>query len=300
MRTPLVPLCVFLLAVTGCVGWGPSGDREHPRYATASQPMAGVAAQPMAGPSAPPDEWQGAPQGNMGAPQAVAAPYGEAQAAGIPYVELVTGGARSDETLPMIVAMHPHGGSVQGFVRMFQSFPARARIIIPHGHATGNGRFNWWEPRVAHDDPQVVSAAVRPIEQQMALALRQLVAQRPTLGRPVVCGFSQGGMLSYALVVNHPELVSAAYPFGAFLPAGFSPGALTTPGPRPYVHAFQGAQDPVVTINMARGSIAELRRLGLRAEITEYPTVGHRLDPDEVRAALNEMAALVSRPGGTQ
>jgi phospholipase/carboxylesterase len=297
----------MLPMLTGCLGWGPSGgERQQARYAAPAPVAAEGDAMPMPPPAAagqPPafapqaQGWQGA---GWQAPPPAAAPYGEAQAAGIPYVELVTGGARNDEALPMIVAMHPHGGSVQGFVQMFQSFPARARIIIPHGRANGNGRYNWWEPRVATEDPMVVSAAVRPIEQQMAAALRQLVAQRPTVGRPVVTGFSQGGMLSFALVVNHPELVSAAFPLGGFLPVGFSPGVLTTPGPRPYVHAFHGSQDRVITINMARGSISELRRLGVRADLTEYPSVGHRLDPEEVRTALNEMAAIVSRPGGPQ
>jgi phospholipase/carboxylesterase len=278
MRTILVPIGVILLGVSGCLGWGASNDREPPRY-TAPPPVAAApngVAPPNAG-------WQG------GGPMA---PQGEAQVAGIPYVELVTGGARSDEQLPMIVAMHPHGGSVDRFVQMFQSFPARARVIIPHGHPTanGNGHYNWWEPTVAHYDPAVVSAAVRPVELQMAQALRELPTRRPTIGRPVICGFSQGGMLSFALVVNHPELVSAAFPMAGFLPVGFSPGVLAQPGPRPYVHAFVGADDPVVKPSMVHGSVDELRRFGVRAEVTEYPGVGHRIGADELQAAMTEMA----------
>ncbi len=244
---------------------------------------------------APPNGgWQG------GGPMA---PQGEAQVAGIPYVELVTGGARSDEQLPMIVAMHPHGGSVDRFVQMFQSFPARARVIIPHGHPTanGNGHYNWWEPTVAHYDPAVVSAAVRPVEQQMAQALRELPTRRPTIGRPVICGFSQGGMLSFALVVNHPELVSAAFPIGR-VPAGrlLAGRARAARGRALVVHAFVGADDPVVKPSMVHGSVDELRRFGVRAEVTEYPGVGHRIGADELQAAMTEMAAFVSRPGGPQ
>ena len=297
MRTSLLSLGVMLWALTGCLAVGPSGgEREAPRY-TAAPPMAAPMAPPMG--QAPPAQWQGGGwQGGGWQGAAPVAPVGEAQAAGIPYVELVTGGAWSDEQLPMIVAMHPRGGTVDGFVRMFSSFPARARVIIPHGYGNGNGRFNWWEARVARDNAQVVSAAVRPVDQQMAAALRELIARRPTLGRPVVCGFSQGAMLSFALAANHPDLVSAAFPMGGYLPASFASGALTVPGPRPYIHAFHGTQDRVISVNLARGSINDLRRLGVRADLTEYPSVGHKLDPEEVQAALNEMAAVVSRPGG--
>jgi phospholipase/carboxylesterase len=187
-------------------------------------------------------------------------------------------------------------GRTEKFETLFASFPVRARIIVPHGHANGRGGYNWWDHPVPHTDPEVLSAAVRPMEAQMANAIVELRARRPTIGRPVVTGFSQGGMLAFSLAAMHPDLVAAAFPMGGLLPIGL-PG-IGVGATRPYVHAFHGTRDGTVPVTRTRWSIDELRRNGYAAELTEYPALGHQLGDEEVRTVFAQMAALVSRPGG--
>jgi phospholipase/carboxylesterase len=281
MRPDAIAVSVILVAVTGCVGLGPSGEGRRSEA-------------PQGGPVAY-NDYRGAPEGYAVAGVAAAPPLAGV-AAGIPYVERITGGAGPNDALPMIVALHPRGGSAAQFARIFDNFPARARIILPHG-AYGAGRgehYRWWEPRAGDGDAQNYAEGVRPVEAQMAAALAELRARRPTIGRPILCGFSQGATLAWALAVRHPEHVAAVFTFAGQIPLGFSPGVWMSPT-RPEVHAYVGNRDPA--INGTRASVNELRRMGIQAEIREYP-IGHQVSQEELNDALPVMAALISRPGG--
>jgi phospholipase/carboxylesterase len=260
MRSAIVGL-FLLVALPGCFPEVP---------APASAPV------PPSAPDSAADGWVGGVES-------------ETRAAGIPYVERTTGGARPDEQLPMIVALHGRGGSTHKLEAMFARFPARARLIIPRG-TPFRGGYSWYHARSKRDRPEVFAAAVRPVADQLAAAVAELRARRPTVGRAVVCGFSQGGVLAFALAVLHPEQVAAAFPIAGHLPFGFS--AARFEGPPPYVHAFHGIHD--VTYERARSSVEEIRRQGGRAELTGYP-LGHELGQAEAQQVLSHIASAVSR-----
>ena len=119
----------------------------------------------------------------------------------------------------------------------------------------------------------------------IAAALAALVAARPTVGKPLVTGFSQGGIMTFALAVTHPEALAAAFPIGGLLPPSLYPSAALSSRPRPAklppVAAFHGASDLAVPTRGARASIAELRRAGYPAELREYAGVEHDISDEE-------------------
>ena len=47
------------------------------------------------------------------------------------YLEVVLGGARPEEPLPMIVAIHGLGDEPHNFAGLFDGFPECARLILP-------------------------------------------------------------------------------------------------------------------------------------------------------------------------
>jgi phospholipase/carboxylesterase len=105
----------------------------------------------------------------------------------------------------------------------------------------------------------------------------EIVRRRPTAGKPIVTGFSQGGMLSYALAALHPESVGAVFPVGGLLPEALWPAAWPAGQERPPIHAFHGDRDPRVPIEDDRATAARLREVGLGVELTEYPGVVHAI-----------------------
>ncbi|MET0387893.1 MAG: dienelactone hydrolase family protein [Polyangiales bacterium] len=218
--------------------------------------------------------------------------------AGVRYLEHMTGGALPDERVPMIVALHAMGGDPAYFLHLFQSYRRRARLILPYGQPSG-GSYIWYDS-VRED---VAAPVVTQATDRIAVALVALVATRPTVGKPLVSGFSQGGIMTFALAITHPETLSAAFPISGILPPALYPSASLSSLTLPPITAFHGASDLAVPIQSARASIAELRRAGYTAELHEYTGVDHATsdeEEDEIlqrigRAADALMAAAPAR-----
>ena len=264
------PLPLRLLLSIGVVLLAGPGCSRKP----APAPPAGSAAarppseMPSAGPVAPPPP--------SGAPESTT----QGEIAGVRYLEHMTGGARPDERVPMIVALHPMGGDPVDFLRLLRRYRRRARLILPYGHPNG-GMYLWYDS--VRDD--VAAPLVTREADRIAGAVAALVAARPTAGKPLVTGFSQGGIMTFALAVTHPEALAAAFPISGLLPPSLYPSAALSSEPRPAtlppVAAFHGASDLAVPTRGARASIAELQRAGYTAELREYPGVAHDTSDEE-------------------
>src|SRR6185295_18413116 len=239
----LIPLCL-LLSVGVFLLEGPGCSRKP------TPPPPAASAGPVASPP---------PAGESGSTT-------RGEIAGVRYLEHMTGGARPDERVPMIVALHPMGGDPADFLQLLRRYRRRARLILPYGHPSG-GMYIWYDsPRDDVAAPVVMREADR-----IAGALAGLVAARPTVGKPLVTGFSQGGIMTFALAITHPEAMAAAFPISGLLPPSLYPSAALSSRPRPAtlppVVAYHGASDLAVPTGGARASIAELRRAGYTAEL---------------------------------
>jgi phospholipase/carboxylesterase len=208
--------------------------------------------------------------------------------AGMRYLEHMTGGAQPDERVPMIVALHPMGGDPADFLPLLLRYHRRARLILPYGHPSG-GMYIWYD--FGRDD--VAGTLVTAEAERIAAALAALVAALPTVGKPLVTGFSQGGIMAFALAVTHPEALAAAFPISGVLPPPLYPSAALSSGPRPAtlppVVAFHGGSDLAVPTEGARTSIAELRHAGYSAELHEYAGIEHDISNQEMAEILERI-----------
>ncbi len=214
------------------------------------------------------------------------------------YVELVTAGAAPDEPLPLIVAVHGLGDRPEDFALLLRDLPVKARVIVPRAPTPHGRGFSWFPVRIPYrdDQPEMVDG-VRSATGQLVELLERVARARPTLGRPILMGFSQGGILTFAVVSARPGLLSAAFPVAGALPATLWPAPVAS---STVVHAFHGDADPVVPVSAARQIVAELRRQGWDASIGTFRAVPHALPP-MMRAALSaEIAGAVRRAALTE
>lgn len=177
--------------------------------------------------------------------------------------------------MPLVVAMHGLGDSNQGYAPLFQDYPGRARIIVaqaPQPH--GNG-YSWFTTRVRDGAAEVLAAEVAAAADEAAVLLAELMHRYPKAGKPVVTGFSQGGMMSMALAVRHPELVAKAVPVAGWLPEPLWPTEL--PADAPPIVALHGTVDTVLPFQKTERGIQHLKGLGWDAEIVAYTNVRHRI-----------------------
>jgi phospholipase/carboxylesterase len=104
-------------------------------------------------------------------------------------------------------------------------------------------------------------------------------------------GFSQGGMLTWAVAVKHPRAFAAAFPIsGFFFPEMLERTAVDARAMPPIV-AFHGEADTLVPLVEDRQGARVLKKRGARIDLRVFPGVGHEIPP----AVRSEIFASLSR-----
>lgn len=215
-------------------------------------------------------------------PLLLAAPGGaigaevEAELAGFTYLEVTTGDASPEDALPIIVGLHYMTGSPETSRDDYGGLAFPARLIFPAGPYRSDNGYSWFPDGYYEWEASRQAEVTLAVAEKLAAFISQLVALRPTVGKPIVTGYSQGGDLSYVLALRHPELIRAALPMGARLPEAWRPARLSVPADdAPSVYIFHGLEDAIVPVPAARAAAAFLEGLGFSVELREYPDTGH-------------------------
>jgi phospholipase/carboxylesterase len=192
----------------------------------------------------------------------------------------------ADASSPLVVWIHGRGGTPERFADWWRDFPAKVEVALPQGFTAVGDGWSWFEAAYGMGDAEL-ARAVGAAEDRLWRAIAVLAHGR----RVIVAGFSQGGILAYALAARHPDHITYAFPIAGGLPAMLRPRGHA---PRAPVFAMHGADDDVIGVAWARATIAAFTADGAVAELREFPGVGHRLTPEmlaeltaRVRAALD-------------
>jgi phospholipase/carboxylesterase len=228
--------------------------------------------------------------------------------AGVQYLEIVTGSAEANAELPMIIALHGNGAFPRQMAYALLQDPSAARPAFPvrwiflRGtqpvHDLGPGYARWFsittrDALASPDQLAALSSEILDRSNEVAAAISSLTAARPTIGKPILTGHSQGGILTYGLAIGHPELFAAAFPVSGWLPAPLWPKQPADPAARALkIVALHGAQDTVVSFEAAARSVEQLRALDYTIEQRPFSAVKHELSPmlEELHMLLAEAA----------
>jgi len=204
-----------------------------------------------------------------------------------------SGGARPGDAVPLVVAIHGLGDRPESFRRLFQGFPGRAHFVFPAGDMAWGDGLGWWPiPGEIKEDnmaPGLDAAAAR-----LAARIR-LWASSGIVGKPIVTGFSQGGMLSFALAVKFPNEIGEALPAGGLLPPSMLPASWPAGTARPRIVALHGGADDVVPHAFGKTSADNLRALGLDVEWRSYAGLTHWISADVRKDLFAALSASVGR-----
>src|SRR6185436_1956426 len=214
----------------------------------------------------------------------------------LPYLEIVTGGAAADAELPLVIALHGRGDTAENFAPLFRDLSVRARVVILRPpHAWGGGQA-WFVGAWAHPETRPkIAAELRALADRVVATAEAIRAARPTRGRPVVKGFSQGGMLTWAVAVEHPRAISAAFPVAGFLFPEMLERARIDARTLPRIVAFHGSADPLVSLDEDRRGVRLLEARGARIDLRVYPGVAHALPPELQRDLFTELSHALAR-----
>ncbi len=204
-------------------------------------------------------------------------------AARLRYVEVILGDAKPDDRLPMIIAIHGLGDDPRNFGHLFDTFTEPARLILPQGiDPRDGGGFSWFPLRARDPDVTALAAGIGRAAEEIAASIEVLVASRNTAGKPILTGFSQGGMLTFAVAARHPELLGLALPVSGWLPPPLVPDAAAPKGAPPIV-AFHGTEDGAVKYEPTKIGVEALEQHGWNVALVTYPGIGHVITPEVQR-----------------
>lgn len=215
-------------------------------------------------------------------------------AAGLRYLEIVRGQADGREPLPLLVVIHGLGDRPdRKWLQAIDVEPdIRARMILPQAPTPYGRGYAWFEYRFRDRNDAALAQGIRAAEARLSRMIERLRQLRPTRGRAVVCGFSQGGMLSFALSLLDPQRVEFAVAISGELPPQLWP-ADKPAGWFPKIVALHGKADPVVGFEADRKLVSHLQGLGFAVELLGFEHVRHGISPEMRMRAKHALSAAL-------
>lgn len=184
----------------------------------------------------------------------------------------------ADQPAPVILVMHGYGSTAEDLAPVWRDVANERGAIFVSAravNAAGQG-FEWGTVDQAD---RIVQAALEVVRKK----------HKVDESRIVLSGFSQGGLMAYALAARHPQQFCGSIPVAARYIAQSVPlKPEDPPAKRPKFFIMVGSSDRVLEEN--RKANADLKAAGWEVQYQEYKGVGHAF-PDnrdeELRKALD-------------
>jgi phospholipase/carboxylesterase len=194
---------------------------------------------------------------------------------GLVYYEVCPRGTAEHAELPMVVFFHGRGANVELAEMPYLAIETPFRFIAIEGPIPLEGGHAWVPMSAAGGESPALLSAVIARADELAILVDELVRRHPTRGKPIVVGFSQGGMMALAIALRHPDLARAAFAASSYLPPSIVPG--TRRGPP--LRLFHGEDDPVLLVGRTEEAVQLLIERGFDVEFQTYPGVAHEITP---------------------
>lgn len=196
---------------------------------------------------------------------------GEGQIAGYDYLEFATGGATLEEELPIIIFFHSRGTSPKSLAKHIQQIPSRARVVMPLGPEGSRSNPMWWSLRAKTEDQSGLAEQMKAESESMVRFVEAANHCLGGVGKPIVTGHSQGGMMTFAVAAADPSKIKIAIPVAGWLPTELWPHEL------PPTYAIHGSNDRTVDFSRTEDFAQRAGAAGLPIEFHSIPGHGHGL-----------------------
>ncbi len=185
---------------------------------------------------------------------------------------------------PTVVALHGWGASAMDLLGLapylaggrFLVLCPQGRIEVPLGPMIGYG----WFPLTmgTPPDPSAFAAGVDDVTRFIDAAQRRYAIDRNKL---VVLGFSQGGVIAYAVALRDPARCAGLVALSSWLPGPLAQplGAGTSAQLSVLVH--HGERDELIDVARGRESVEHLRGLHVAVTYREFD-MGHEINADSL------------------
>jgi len=182
------------------------------------------------------------------------------------YIVKYSGEVSRSDCLPMLIALHGDGDTVESFYETaLDKFNVPARIILikgPISHDMGNV----W-PYSASQFAEFGKVFSKIVD--------TLANSYPTVSKPILLGFSGGGTMAYYQAVKHGDSYTYIFPISGLLFSEQLNGRSSSPGAK--VYAYHGRSDEVVPFSSGKKAVNLLKNKGVNVNFTEFGSGHHGL-----------------------
>ena len=189
---------------------------------------------------------------------------------------------------PTILTLHGRGANAMDLLGLAPYLASgRFLVLCPQGPVQmpigpGAVGYGWYPPAPGAGLPPDVSAVMSAREQLLAF-LDAAVERYPIdPSKLLVLGFSQGGVMAYALALSDPERFAALLALSTWLPAELLDHMADASAAQHLPTLIQhGARDDMVQVERARESVKTLRERRLPLTYREYD-MGHEINGQSI------------------
>ncbi len=205
-----------------------------------------------------------------------------------------------DGPFPTIVMLHGWGSNAHDLLGIAPSIHAgEALVLCPQGPMSmqiGPGQQgHGWFP-ISGGGPTDLQALEASVEQLGAFLDRLLVEVPCDPRKLVLMGFSQGGVMAYALALRDPQRFAALVAMSSWLPAELADAVAAKPeGVSLPILITHGTADPMIPVERAQESNERLRALGYAPVYREFD-MQHELRPEALQQVLGFLDDKVLSP----
>ncbi len=205
-----------------------------------------------------------------------------------------------DGPFPTVIALHGWGASAHDLFGLAPYLHGgEALVLCPQGPLafdTGGGvpGYGWFPlSSGAGFDPALFERAVATLRGFVSEVLTRYPADERKVA---LLGFSQGGVMAYALALREPGRFAGLAALSSWLPDPLASSIERQPEHAGLPVLVQhGTEDPMIAVDRARESRAALLRLGVSASYHEYE-MGHEIRPEALRDLLVWLDDKVLQP----
>lgn len=185
------------------------------------------------------------------------------------YIVKYSGGGKSSDYLPMLIALHGDGDTVDNFYETaLNKINVRARIIVVKGP-------------ISHECGPVWPYSVAQFEEYgkaFSEAVDQFAINYPTISKPILLGFSGGGGMAYYQAVKHGDNYSYIFPISSLLAKEKLGDPSSSPDAK--VFAYHGKNDEVIAFSEGKKTFKLLKRKKVNICFTEFESGHHGIYTD--------------------
>ena len=193
---------------------------------------------------------------------------------------------------PTLIALHGWGANALDLLGLAPHLgDGRLLVLCPQGPievpiGPGINGYGWFPITMgAPPDPAAFARAVEALDAFIGAAQRRYPIAGDRLG---VLGFSQGGVMAYALALRHGRALAAVAALSTWFAPGLAGAGAASLAGLP-VLVQHGTRDELIDVSRGRDSVEALRAAGADVRYREYE-MGHEINA----ASLRDLAGFVA------